>query len=100
MKNKLKYVGLQHSSSTYFRLCFKLFTGRLTGRPSAAQWPSGLSISRETFPQRQQRLPRDLCPPLCEYSNDLLSEMLAFDPRDRPSALNCLNHAYFQQEPL
>lgn len=105
------------------------FLNRLTGRPSISQWPATVSYSRDSFPHRLQRQPRSLCHQLCEYSNDLLSvsvplfsiyhaymgavhvqllisllqlfqQMLAFDPRDRPSAFACLQHAYFQQEPL
>ncbi|KAG4076587.1 hypothetical protein HA402_001874 [Bradysia odoriphaga] len=76
----------------------KIFT--LTGRPSVSQWPATVSYSRDSFPHRLQRQPRSLCHQLCEYSNDLLSQMLAYDPRDRPSAFACLQHAYFQQEPL
>ncbi|CAD7076856.1 unnamed protein product [Hermetia illucens] len=72
----------------------------LTGTPSSKQWPSNISLTRENFPHRTPKEPRDLCPQLCEYSNDLLSKMLAFDPRSRPSALLCLKHEYFEQEPM
>ncbi|XP_055689014.1 cyclin-dependent kinase 6 [Lutzomyia longipalpis] len=72
----------------------------LTGRPSANAWPAGISISRDSFANRPSKQPRDLCRYLCEYSNDLLAQMLAFEPRSRPSAMECLHHAYFKQEPL
>ncbi|EDW73783.2 uncharacterized protein Dwil_GK19645 [Drosophila willistoni] len=72
----------------------------LTGRPSAQQWPKSISVSREHFPQRHPKRPRDFCPNLCECSDDLLKQMLDYDIRLRPSALACLDHEYFQQEPL
>lgn len=72
----------------------------LTGRPNASQWPAGISLTRENFPARSRKQPSDLCPQLCEYSNELLSKMLAYDTCDRPSALECLRHEYFNQEPM
>lgn len=51
----------------FFSLC------SLTGRPSANAWPAGISISRESFANRSSKQPRELCPYLCEYSNDLLA---------------------------
>ncbi|XP_037810831.1 cyclin-dependent kinase 4 [Lucilia sericata] len=72
----------------------------LTGRPTAQQWPKTISLSREHFPLRHPKQPRDLCPNLCEYANDLLAQMLSYDLRLRPSALACLDHEYFQQEPI
>ncbi|KAI9580640.1 cyclin-dependent kinase 4 [Glossina fuscipes] len=72
----------------------------LTGRPTAQQWPKRISLSREHFPLRLAKQPKDLCPALCEYSNDLLAQMLSYDLRLRPTALSCLEHEYFQQEPI
>ncbi|XP_030380421.1 cyclin-dependent kinase 6 [Scaptodrosophila lebanonensis] len=72
----------------------------LTGRPGVDQWPKTISVSREYFPMRHPKRPRDFCPTLCEYADDLLSQMLSYDIRLRPSALACLEHEYFQQEPL
>lgn len=72
----------------------------LTGRPTAQQWPKSISLSCEHFPLRHPKQPRELCRQLCEYSNDLLSQMLSYDHHLRPSALACLEHEYFQQEPL
>lgn len=50
----------------------KLFDFSLTGRPNAVNWPSGVSIDRETFLNRPPKEPRELCPQICEFSNDLL----------------------------
>ncbi|XP_067629588.1 cyclin-dependent kinase 4 isoform X2 [Eurosta solidaginis] len=72
----------------------------LTGRPTADQWPQSISLSREHFPARIPKQPKELCPNLCEYANDLLNQMLTYDFRSRPSALVCLDHEYFQQEPI
>ncbi|KAJ6641067.1 Cyclin-dependent kinase 6 [Pseudolycoriella hygida] len=76
----------------------KIFS--LTGRPLPAQWPSTVSYSIDSFPNRSPRQPNYLCHQLCELSNDLLSKMLAFDPRKRKSADALLQHPYFKQEPL
>uniref|UniRef100_W8BJJ2 cyclin-dependent kinase n=1 Tax=Ceratitis capitata TaxID=7213 RepID=W8BJJ2_CERCA len=72
----------------------------LTGRPTAQQWPNSISLSREHFPPRLPKQPKELCPNLCEYSNDLIGQMLSYDFQSRPSALACLKHDYFQQEPI
>ncbi|ALC41612.1 Cdk4, partial [Drosophila busckii] len=72
----------------------------LTGRPTDQQWPKSISIAREHFPPRLPKRPRDFCPYLCEYADDLLYKMLLYDLHERPSALACLEHDYFQQEPL
>lgn len=72
----------------------------LTGRPSTDQWPSNVSISRDNFRFSLPKEPRHFCTKLCIYSNDLLSQMLSFDPKERPSAAACLQHSYFAHEPL
>uniref|UniRef100_A0A182NJH3 cyclin-dependent kinase n=1 Tax=Anopheles dirus TaxID=7168 RepID=A0A182NJH3_9DIPT len=72
----------------------------LTGRPSEAQWPRGISIVRENFRSTKRREPREFCPKLCGNANDLLKLMLAYNRHERPSARQCLNHAYFTQEPM
>ncbi|XP_011207941.1 cyclin-dependent kinase 4 [Bactrocera dorsalis] len=72
----------------------------LTGRPTSQQWPQSISLSREHFPPRLPKQPKELCSNLCDYSNDLLSQMLSYDFRSRPSALACLKHEYFKQEPI
>lgn len=81
-----------HVRRTMFHFLLKCYlflsiTRRLTGRPSSSQWPSTLSIARETFPNRTQQLPRDLCPALCEYSNDLLT--VSVMRRQLSSSLKC-----------
>ncbi|KAH8328841.1 hypothetical protein KR074_004106 [Drosophila pseudoananassae] len=72
----------------------------LTGRPSEKDWPATISVSREQFPQRLPKRPKDFCPSLCEYSDDLLHKMLSYDMRVRPQALACLQHEFFKQEYL
>uniref|UniRef100_A0A336K1P0 cyclin-dependent kinase n=1 Tax=Culicoides sonorensis TaxID=179676 RepID=A0A336K1P0_CULSO len=72
----------------------------LTGLPSQEQWPSNVSIMRENFRLSMPKEPLNFCKRLCKNSNDLLSQMLAFDYKDRPSAASCLQHPYFTQEPL
>lgn len=92
----------------------------LTGTPST--WPENVSIPRECFAYKSAKEPRDLCDNLCDYSNDLLAvsgekivmvilsitisflfvpqQMLAFDPKIRPTASECLMHTFFQQDPI
>ncbi|TMW40525.1 hypothetical protein DOY81_014395, partial [Sarcophaga bullata] len=67
----------------------------LTGRPAPHQWPKTISLVREHFPLRHPKQPKDLCPNLCEFANDLLMQMLSYDLRLRPTALACLEHDYF-----
>jgi len=46
---------------------------RLTGRPTEQQWPQTISVALEHFPQRHPKRPKDFCPLLCEYADDLLN---------------------------
>lgn len=46
---------------------------QLTGRPCLNDWPPSTMILRDNFPNYSQKMPREMCPDLCEYSNDLLS---------------------------
>ncbi|KAH8403878.1 hypothetical protein KR215_004779 [Drosophila sulfurigaster] len=71
----------------------------LTGRPSDELWPPSISLSREHFPPRLPKRPRDFHPELCDFADDLLNQMLSYELHQRPSALACLEHEYFQQEP-
>lgn len=50
-----------------------LYNCRLTGRPSAQQWPKTISLVREHFPARHPKQPKDLCPNICQNANELLS---------------------------
>lgn len=68
----------------------------LTGNPDV--WPENASLEHSSFPIHSRKDPKDLCDNLCEYSNDLLDLMLAFDHADRLTADECLRHSYFQQQ--
>uniref|UniRef100_A0A182PIG0 cyclin-dependent kinase n=1 Tax=Anopheles epiroticus TaxID=199890 RepID=A0A182PIG0_9DIPT len=68
--------------------------------PATIQWPKGISIVRENFRPTKRREPREFCPKLCDNANNLLKSMLAYNRHERPSARQCLNHAYFTQEPM
>lgn len=46
---------------------------RLTGRPTEQQWPQTISVALEHFPQRHPKRPKDFCPHLCKYADDLLN---------------------------
>ncbi|KAH8299383.1 hypothetical protein KR044_000849 [Drosophila immigrans] len=71
----------------------------LTGRPTDELWPPSISLSLEHFPPRLPKRPRDFHPELCDYADDLLNQMLSYELHLRPSALACLEHEYFQQDP-
>ncbi|XP_030558296.1 cyclin-dependent kinase 4 [Drosophila novamexicana] len=72
----------------------------LTGRPTEEQWPKSVSISREHFPPRSRKRPSDFCPDLGKFADNLLDQMLSYELHERPTALACLEHEYFQEEPL
>lgn len=76
----------------------KIFS--LIGTPRPNQWPSDIPIIRDHFAHQTPKRPIDICPELDESANDLITRMLVFDPRQRPPAIECLNHIYFSQEPI
>lgn len=45
----------------------------LTGRPAYIHWPRNVSIVWDHFPPLEPKMPRDLCPKLCDSSNELLT---------------------------
>jgi len=60
------------NSSCKCALCYY----RLTGRPSEDQWPPSISLSRDHFPSRLPKRPRDFNPDLCDFADDLLNVSL------------------------
>ncbi|CAO1326740.1 unnamed protein product [Diamesa tonsa] len=72
----------------------------LTGRPRPLDWPLDCAIDLDQFIPTMPCEPRQLVPRLCDISNDLIKKMLDFNPRNRPSAAECMQHPYFFQEPI
>ncbi|KAL4712151.1 hypothetical protein ACJJTC_011012 [Scirpophaga incertulas] len=73
---------------------------RLIGRPPRYEWPDSVSIMRDSFPDYP---PKDLAyviPNAHPHALDLIKRMLVFDPAKRLTALDCLEHPYFTDEPI
>lgn len=92
---------------------------RILGKPAYEEWPKSVPIQWHSLEPREPIDLKHLIPNLCENGSDLLTvrrvfkgdllnswfyfylqSMLTFDPDKRLSALEALNHIYFQEEPL
>ncbi|OJJ46603.1 hypothetical protein ASPZODRAFT_132685 [Penicilliopsis zonata CBS 506.65] len=85
----------------------------LTGPPTSQTWPSfrslpnakslrlpASSIAASSAPEgKPPLLPRSKFPFLTNAGLQLLSALLALNPTARPSALDCLTHPYFREDP-
>ncbi|KAJ8258929.1 hypothetical protein COCON_G00179410 [Conger conger] len=67
------------------------------GLPAEEDWPTDVTLSRRNFSPVNHRPITDFVPEISPQGADLLLEMLAFDPLRRISALNALDHLYFQE---
>jgi cyclin-dependent kinase 7 len=73
----------------------------ILGKPQQNEWPENtLSISWESFGNTQKMDFKDIIPNLNDNACDLLTKMLTFDPKQRISTLDALNHIYFTEEPM
>ncbi|XP_061688564.1 cyclin-dependent kinase 4 [Syngnathoides biaculeatus] len=70
------------------------------GLPAEEAWPVGVTLSRKHFPPSPARPITDFVPEISEQGAQLLLEMLTFNPSDRISALNALDHPYFRNEEI
>ncbi|XP_049882838.1 cyclin-dependent kinase 6 isoform X2 [Pectinophora gossypiella] len=73
---------------------------RLLGRPARQEWPQNVSILVDSFPEYPPRDLADVLPRVNPHALDLIKRMLVFDPAKRLTALDCLDHPYFTEEPL
>ncbi|XP_041986175.1 cyclin-dependent kinase 6 [Aricia agestis] len=73
---------------------------RLIGRPSRHEWPDNVSILADSFPEYLPQDLADVLPRTHPHAVDLIKGMLVFDPAKRLTALDCLEHPYFTDEPL
>ncbi|XP_022115398.1 cyclin-dependent kinase 6 [Pieris rapae] len=73
---------------------------KLIGRPPKHEWPDNVSVMADSFPDYP---PLDLGIVLHRIhpqALDLIQRMLVFNPAKRLTALDCLEHPYFTDEPL
>ncbi|XP_063371104.1 cyclin-dependent kinase 6 [Cydia fagiglandana] len=73
---------------------------RLIGRPPREEWPENVSIVADSFPEYPPQDLADVLPRIHPHALDLIRRMLVFDPAKRLTALDCLEHPYFTDEPL
>ncbi|KAJ5604850.1 hypothetical protein N7510_010004 [Penicillium lagena] len=82
----------------------------LTGPPNAQTWPGFRSLpnakslrlpssSSAPLSGKTPLLPRSKFPYLTNAGLSLLSSLLALNPTSRPTAQQCLSHAYFKEDP-
>lgn len=87
------------SELAQLRLIFELL-----GAPSEQVWPgfSNLPMARKIkIPPRQEGTLRAMFRPILGRQGfDLLSRLLCYDPRQRLTAAQALNHPYFSEKPL
>ncbi|GBP40234.1 Cyclin-dependent kinase 4 [Eumeta japonica] len=73
---------------------------RVLGRPSREEWPPNVSIVCDNFPEHPPRDLADVVPRATSHALSLIEGMLKFHPYERLTALDCLEHPYFTDEPL
>lgn len=76
---------------------FKIMT--ILGSPTEKTWAAGFALARKiryTFPSiHGSGLAKVLPPHIPFQALDLITQMLLYDPRQRPTAEQCLHHPYF-----
>ncbi len=76
------------------RLCSVL------GTPSRQEWPEGYRLAAEvnfSFPDCRPADLHKLFPAAPPEALDLIRQMLRFDPAKRPTAVECMEHRYFNE---
>uniref|UniRef100_A0A3P9AHE3 Cyclin-dependent kinase 4 n=1 Tax=Esox lucius TaxID=8010 RepID=A0A3P9AHE3_ESOLU len=68
------------------------------GLPPEEEWPADVTLLRHNFSPISPRPITDYVPEINDLGAELLLEMLTFDPLRRISALNALEHPYFQED--
>lgn len=70
------------------------------GTPSQDSWKEGYRLAAQMgyrFPQSMGVSLRDIIPKASPQAIDLLQSLLSWDPKDRPTASEVLNHPYFAE---
>ncbi|CAB3262133.1 unnamed protein product [Arctia plantaginis] len=73
---------------------------RLIGRPSREEWPENASVMLDSFPAYKPMDLQEIIPRIHPHALEIIKGMLVFDPAKRLTALDCLEHPYFTEEPL
>lgn len=73
---------------------------RVIGRPPKCEWPENVSIVADNFPEYPPRDIADLIPRINSHALEIIKGLLVFEPSKRLTALDCLQHPYFTEEPL
>ncbi|KAI5729329.1 hypothetical protein M8J76_001435 [Diaphorina citri] len=76
---------------------------RVIGTPSMNEWPENISLMWSSFEQYSKVAFSAIFMDCCSKANSLLESMLTFNPADRISAADALEHPYFKEkenEPL
>lgn len=74
---------------------FRIF--RVLGTPNEQTWPGVTSLQdwNEDFPKWPALQVAKFVPTLGEAGVDLMEQLLQLDPKNRMSAVDCMNHRYF-----
>uniref|UniRef100_A0A4W5NWY7 Cyclin-dependent kinase 4 n=1 Tax=Hucho hucho TaxID=62062 RepID=A0A4W5NWY7_9TELE len=75
----------------------EMFRRNVIGLPPEEEWPADVTLSRHNFSPISPRPITDYAPEINKQGTELLLKMLTFDPLRRISALNALEHPYFQE---
>ena len=71
----------------------------ILGSPTKTEWPEGHKLATKLgykFPTLSKTSLSELIPDAPSEAIDLLEKMLIFDPNDRPTAQQCLEHSFFE----
>eukprot|EP01012_Entosiphon_sulcatum_P041313 TRINITY_DN55147_c0_g1_i1.p1 TRINITY_DN55147_c0_g1~~TRINITY_DN55147_c0_g1_i1.p1 ORF type:complete len:395 (+),score=73.33 TRINITY_DN55147_c0_g1_i1:74-1258(+) len=83
-------------SDEIFKICSVL------GTPTSNSWPEGLKLSHQMgfkFPQFSPTPLPQLIPNASAAAIQLMNDLMAWDPKNRPTAVQALQHPYFQVGP-
>ena len=71
----------------------------ILGTPSQSEWAEGYILAKDInykFPQFRGKKLKNVIKNASDSAVDLLEKMLSFNPAERPSAVKCLQHPFFQ----
>jgi len=70
---------------------------KIIGTPGENEWPENSSLMYSSFEQNCKMPLQRVLPEISESGRDLLDNMILFNPKQRISALNALQHDFFMQ---
>jgi serine/threonine protein kinase len=71
------------------------FLFRKIGTPKPNLWPQDAIVSRVSFPEYKPIHLTMFAPRLPSLALNLITQIFHFNPHERPTALECLQHEYF-----